>query len=466
MTLTKIRQFIKSVHFRLSDLFFFVGFISLAVFLIFGQLYMQFPDPNDLALKTWAFIPLFIILVVSWGTYVYLEYKIGNKTPRCVNIVFIILAILAIISIVIQPHDFSIDFISSEGNRLHAEVEISRIHSLFFIFELLSILSLIYIGLFIFPKRFKSVKFLLFIGYSLFVLCLVLCVYSYIVEKDNYIPFITYLLNAENSGAIKHYAMQSFIINPNAYGMTLMMGVMFCYIHHAINHKWWNFLIALFFYINMIFSFCRTCLILSLIISIIYIYQYLLSTKKEKPLIKKIVLISLTSVIGLLILLVGISYITKGEFIKPLYSLISTSFSISSTIGSREVIWSNTYQLISQNAFLYFLFGRGFGVLNEMLLQMNNQVGLEGLFPTHNGYLTLFAEGGIFYLLAYLVLLFYVIYIFIKCYKKQASLSTALFFGTLVFSFYSLFETIHYLVYPFMFLILVQYNVLYSKEEL
>ena len=84
-----IKEFVSSLQLRLSDLLFVIGFIPLAVFLIFGQLFMQYPNPDDVALKIWAFIPLFIILLVSWGLYIFLEYKRGNKVNYKINIIFV-----------------------------------------------------------------------------------------------------------------------------------------------------------------------------------------------------------------------------------------------------------------------------------------------------------------------------------------------------------------------------------------
>ena len=94
--------------------------------------------------------------------------------------------------------------------------------------------------------------------------------------------------------------------------------------------------------------------------------------------------------------------------------------------------------------------------MNEMVLAMNGFK--KYLFPTHNGYLNLLAEGGLIYLLSYLVLLGYIVSIIVKNYKTNPRAAVALTLGLSAFVIYSLNETIHYFTYPFMFFILVYDN--------
>ena len=94
-----MKKFIDSLELRWSDLFLLIGFIPFAVFLIFGQLFMQYQDPSQVALPLWAMIICFIVMVGSWGTYLYLEI-VKNKTPFNIIIAEIIsgLLILGIIT--------------------------------------------------------------------------------------------------------------------------------------------------------------------------------------------------------------------------------------------------------------------------------------------------------------------------------------------------------------------------------
>ena len=205
----------------------------------------------------------------------------------------------------------------------------------------------------------------------------------------------------------------------------------------------------------MIFTMCKTALLLSPLILLIYVFYVLIHVNNKAS---KITIIVLISVICLAVLSIAVSYVLKDTSFGKLYHAIALIFD-SRTINAREHIWNNTYQLIYDNLPLSLLFGRGFGTINEMLLPMNLANDDSPLsFPTHSSYLNLFAEGGLLYLFAYLALLGYAIYISIKCLKKNPSTALAIALGLFSFVFYSLIETIHYLTYIFMFVLFTFYN--------
>ena len=58
-----MKAFIKSLQLRWTDLAFVLGMIPFAVLLIFGQLFMQYPDPNNVAIPMWAAIICFIAML-------------------------------------------------------------------------------------------------------------------------------------------------------------------------------------------------------------------------------------------------------------------------------------------------------------------------------------------------------------------------------------------------------------------
>ena len=214
----------------------------------------------------------------------------------------------------------------------------------------------------------------------------------------------------------------------------------------------------------MIFTYCRTSLLISPILFLIYIYYFLIKdfgTSKKA----RVSFIILSSLILCFVSLFLVVIITKGAILKPLYLLID-ALKNGESIDSREWIWNNTYYLINQNLPLSLIFGRGFGLMNEMLLPINIANWFGGLsFPTHNGYLNLFAEGGFICLFAYLALLGYATYIAIKSFKKNSSTTLAIMLGLLSFVFYSLIETIHYLTYVFMFVLFALYNIVSKQCE-
>ena len=445
------------LKFRISDLFLLIGFGSITVFLMFGQEYMQHSNPSDLPLNLEIIIPLFILLCLSWGIYIFLECKNGVFINKYVAAIFVILTFIAIFGIAIQPKQFEILMVKSDGETTLVGFEISVFHYVFFTFEIISILLFVFIGIFVFPKRFTNINFLRVIGYLVIAGCLALIIYSYIAEHNNYKPFIDSMIDGDK-WKMMEYATKSFIIHKNAFGMTLLIGIIICFINHSIEKRWWYFILAIFFYINMIFTFCKTSLIITPIISLIYVYYVLISTFKKRKRVNLALLVIFSISLLFVCALFAVAYISQGKHLSFIHTILKLFFD-NKTIDTREYIWNNVYQLMSQSLPTSIFFGRGFGLINEMLLPMNIENGDNPLtFPTHNGYLNLFAEGGFLYLFAYLALFGYSFYIVIKCLKKNPSTTLAIALGLFSFVFYSLIETIHYLTYVFMFVLFAFYN--------
>lgn len=471
----KIKSYIKSLELRWSDLFIFVGFLPFALFLIFGQLFMQYPNPEEVAFKPWMIIVSFVISVGCWGIYIYLEWKRGNQPKNYITWIFVVLAIIGVIGILIQPRVFQQTVIVRLVNDINKEIYgeniqvgdvvnaplapmvISTTHYMFFTMDLLLILLFMYIGLFIFPKRFTGIGFIKYLGYAVIAFCFVMIIYGYIVEWNEYIPFIKALLGQE--GNIYDYTIESFIIHRNAYGMTLMVGIILAFINHSIERKWWYWLIVGFFYINMIFSFCKTSLLISALLIVVYAVYRLIFTFKEYPIRNRNILIGGGCVACLLVLVLGITFVSKGKILGSLYNLIAGT----NTINTRSFIWDNCFQLLRENP-IYYFFGRGFGLINEMLLPMNTANG-DKVFPAHSAFVNTLCEGGVLYLFAYILFLGYSAYIIIKTYKKSPELTLAMSLGVLAFVIYSVIETIEYLVYAFMLPVMILYHVSYLEEN-
>ena len=469
-----MKNFIKSLELRISDLFLLIGFLPFAIFLIFGQIFMQYQDPQQVALPLWAGIICFIVMIGSWGYYLYLEvYRSKEKYNLYILSVFAGLLLLNIVAIAVQPSMVVENVIiravqdrdpSLIGTSLPAISYVSDTHKFMFIAELSAVISFIYIGLFVLPKRFKNISFVKYLGYALFVFLGVLILYGYIAEYNDYVGFFKYLLGIDRpeDKSIYYFTIESFIIHRNAYGMCMMLGIIFAFINHSIDRKWYYYLFAAIFYINMIFSLCKTGLLISALIILIYIIYRLIATYHENPKRNKIILITGGSIVGLAILVIGISYISEGKTLGFVYSMIKSIGGNGETLDTRTYIWDNSFQLL-QNG--WWLIGRGFGTYNLMLLPMNEISHEDPVFPAHSAYVGLLAEGGILFLLAYLCLLGYSVYIALKCFKKEKGLTVAMSLGAIAFILYSFIEAIHYLVYVFLFPIMVLYHINYELKE-
>ena len=468
-----MKKFIKSLELRWSDLALFIGFICFAIFLIFGQLFMQYQNPNDVALPLGAAIPLFIVMIGSFGVYLYLEvYRSKEQFNIIIPAIIFTLILMNTIAIFVQPSVVSENVlvrINEEqpelvGKYINVLVNVSDTHKFIFIAEMMGVGLMIYIGLFVFPKRIKSITFIKYLGYALYALLFVVIIYGYIAEFNNYVGFFKYLLGIDRSASSLYvYAIKSFVIHRNAYGMMMMLGIVFTFINHAMEKKWFYFLFTGFFFANMIFSLCKTGLIISVLIILIYVYYRLIATYKEHVKRNKISIIVLSSVIGLGVILVGLSFITKGKFLGFIYGLVAGGDSGASTLDTRMMIWDNSYQLLRDG---WWLIGRGFGTYNLILMPMNIASHNDHVFPGHSAYITLLSEGGILFLLAYLAFLGYMGVIIYRCFKKNPALTLAISLGVLSFVLYSFIEAIHYLVYVFLFPIMVLYFSSSNTQEI
>lgn len=474
-----MKSFIKSLQLRWTDLAFVVGIIPFAILLIFGQLFMQYQNPDEVALPMWAAILCFVAMLGCWGYYLYEEVwkkrEQFNKLNSIVICTLVTLVLINIIAIFVQPSlhvenvivrmDYEVKGIEyTVGQILPIALNISNFHKVFFSFEIIAVALLIYIGIFVLPKRFTSVSFIKYLGYAFFIFAGVLILYGYIAEFNKYVGFFKYVLNISRpeGSVIYDFTVQSFILHRNAYGMMMMVAVTFALICHEFRKKWYFYLLAGFFYINMIFSLCKTGLLISAISIFIYVIYRLVATYKDHKKRNKIALISIFSVVVVALLLFGTAYITKGKVFGKLYSLVDSLIGGGKTLDTRSYIWDNSYQLM-QNG--WWVIGRGFGTFNTMLMPMNGASHNDWVFPSHSSYIGLLAEGGILFLVAYLALLAYSGYVIFKSFKNKPGLTLTVSLGYLSFVIYSFIETIHYLAYVFLFPIMVIYvNTVKEKE--
>lgn len=451
-----MKNLIASLKLRKSDLFLFIGFLAFVPFMIFAQSYMQIQNPDEVEFKIWFIIPCFIISAVMWGYYISDEFKLGSSPKLYISYTFIALAIVGVLSILIQPSTLVENvivrvqnpdiFYYHPGYVAVVTLKMSTIHYVFFSMNILLTLVLIYIGLFILPKRFDNPSFLIYLGYGVLLFAGVLITAGYIMDFDKYISMFKFLLGKDPDGNIYEYTVKSFIGHRNAYGMAMLLAMIFSYINHSFKNKWWYYLIAGFLFINTIFALAKTALVIEVLMTFVYVIFRLIITYKNKPKRNKIIFIVLACLTVIAIGVLGIAYFTEGKFLGKIYEILNV-YLTGATIDMRSHIWDNAYQLLRNG---WWLIGRGYGYSHSMLYLMNGINGDPTVY-THSGYINLLLECGILYLLAYLALLAYYIIISYRCIKKDIKISLPLVLGALTFIFYSFIESNHYLVYIFIF---------------
>ena len=469
-----ITNLVRKYNLRWSDLLLAVGFLFSSVFYAFSWQFMVTSNSEEVFLKPWMIITCFSITFCCWSGYLYLEYRANNMPKPYISAIFFFLAIWGVISVLIQPSHIIENVVMREVNDVNAalypgheagdiitiSLQISGVHKMFFAMATFIIVEIFYIAYFVLPKRFKGYNFLILAGVVTFAFLSVLILYSYITEYDHYIPFLKALFGDGTIEDIYKYSVCSFIVHRVPYGACMMLGFVFAIVIHTITKKWYCYLVMAFFYINMIFSYCKTALIISALMAVVYVFYRLIYTYKENKKRNKILLISFISVGVLLVLLAGISYVTKGAVLSQIYKVI-TSITGTNTIDTRSYIWDNAFQLFRNG---WWIIGRGFGTYNEALYLMNIVNG-DPVAPSHSTYNALLGEGGIVYLLGFLVLIGTTVYMVIKCYKKDPSRTFGFALCVGGYLLYSITECILHLLLVFIFPIFVLYQVTCLNEK-
>ena len=434
----------------------------------------QYKGPIGVWFPIWVYAIFFGIIALSWGYYIFLEIKAGYSPKRYINIIFIFLAVFAVIVIFLQPIHISEDVICRmvneentaiypgivAGDVVTVEFDYDMYHYTYFAMYVIAVLAFIYIGLFIFPKRFTGITFLKYMTFAFYIYTVAVLIGGYIMDFDKYIPFLQSLTSGDKNAVIE-YAIKGFMIHRNVYAMMLLIAIVFTTINHAIDGKWWYYPIIAFLYINMLFSWSTSSILIATLLIGIYVLYRLIVTFKDHKKRNSIILISVGSVAIIALGLGAVAYLSKGQYLTPIYSILNSILGGGTTLSFRTYIWDNIFQLLRNG---WWIIGRGFGMYNVVLGPMNVVNG-DIVFASHSGHMNVLANGGIVFLFAYLAFYIYYAVIFIRCFKKNPGLSIALSFGVLAFTIYSFVETIEYVTYLFAFPMMIFYYSLYPERK-
>lgn len=470
----KIKNYIKSIHLDLSDLFLAIGFLFFVPFAAYSWKFMVTFDPSTLFLKNWMIIVLFTVSFICLGIYIGLEFKKGNITNKWFFWIFIFFAIMSVVTVLVQPNHSVVEVVCREGTPITTQYypgtnigdvvevhqDITFTHKLFFSTASLLITTIFYIVLFIFPKRQRSFDFFIFATYMVAGFTLVLIIYSYIVEWSEYPPFFKALLEGDTDYIVYEHRICSFIVQRVPYGACLMMGILFFLLaHHLTNQKRWIFLIV-FAYLNLLISWCKTSILITTLLLLAYAVYLLVVSYKDHKKRNLIILIFVGSVFFIGTVLSLISIVTKGSFLPKIYGLFSTIVGFK-TVKHRTYIWDNIRQQLSGG---WLIIGRGFGTHNLMLYPMNLVNG-DDVCPSHSTYYAILGAGGLISFFGFVGLFAYYAFTCIKCWKVDKKRTLVLASPSFAYFLYSFTEGINYLWVTLMFPLILYYHLI-KKEEL
>lgn len=460
----------KGIKFFLSDAFLAIGLLFSIPFYAFAWKFMVTEDPNTIPLNINMIIACFALTMVCWGIYLYLEIKAKRMPPKIVTWLFVALLTFFILSVMVQPTvqiiPTEVRIINSYNTSIYPGIEIGSIidvvtnlsvtHRVFFVTATIIISTIFFIILFVFPKRLNNINFLIPISVIVFVFLFFVVGYSYVVEHNEYIEFIKAALKPDGIMMGEH-AVASFLTSKVPYGACLMMGVMFALVVGAVTHRWYWNLFGAFFYINMLFTFCRTSILITTGMIALYVIYELIRTFR-KHIVRNIIFVLLILFTGFIfVVLFLISVISQGRVLGYIFSLFKIFFHLQ-TMYTRTLIWRNIFQLLGDG---WIVLGRGFGTFNYFLYPMNVVNG-DYVCPAHSTYLAVLGSGGIFALIAFLSLYLYYGYIFIRSMKYDPIRTLQLSLPVLAFFLYSFTEGVIYLIVVFMCPLIYFY---YSKKK-
>ena len=468
-----IKKYFKSIKLFPSDYFLAFGFLFFVPFAAFAWIFMVTSNPGEVPFITnQMIIACFSISAVSWTIYLYLEAKAGRLKFNIFFWLFLFFLIMSIVSVVVQPNDLTFlvecKNITPKSKYYYPGIQvgdcitvthyISSIHKLFFAMGSVLITTIFFIIFFVLPKRIERLDFLVLICSIVTLFIFVATIYSYIVEGKEYLPFIQAIFKGD-ANYINDHPIYSFIVNRVPYGATMMMGLLFMFLAHHLTHKKFWLVIGVYCYINLIFSWCKSCMILSTLSIIFYIIFLLVKSFKNHK--KRNIVLSI--LFGAFLItnttLVLVSILTKGRFIYSIYSL-STTFTESNSLLTRTYIWGNIRTELKGG---WWIIGRGFGTHNAMLYPMNLVNG-DDVCPSHSTYYGILGAGGIINLLGFIGMFIYFMYAFIKCLKVDKVKAIGLGFPVFIYLLYSFTECINYFWLAFMFPIILYYNLILKKD--
>lgn len=421
-----------------------------------------------LAFNSTLYSVFFLAMISTLCTYLFYEVKYNKlKVNKFFALVFLILIVENIIVTLCQPnyeiinavcknsHDVSndprmIEIFTRSGIIPPSEVFEGQTYSLFVDLEpeykwfgitaLVGQLLVIYLVMFVLPKKLPSQKILYYLGFIAVAIGGISIIYSLIFEASKYAELIKNLFNG--AGFELASPIQSFTGQHNVYGMLLLIVMFFMMIYHSLKPKWWLWLLIFFFYLNVVISMSKGSIVTGAIMIFGFIVTRLSITRKQN------VERNTTALILIGIFFVGavgatiISVITQGQVLSFIYDALM-KIPNSPTIVTRVRIWENTAQLL--NSYNGWIFGRGFNIFLRMLYPMNTLNGDPVIVP-HNGVLRLLCFGGIPMLIAFTLLVIWCIKITIKRFKVNPSISLTCLISAFAFVIYSIIETNHIII--------------------
>lgn len=384
-------------------------------------------------MPTWEFFLLFGLSILTFVGFLLLNilYKKSYKPNMLFLIGFATLFVVGFITILIFPTDKTITFktliqtgeetFEFSGPEATVTYTLSSIYRWTFICQWFLLVLSTFAIFEVAPKCFDGKKLVELLCLAVFAVALFLVMYSYFTEITKYGDFLTKGLPEGNTGPYTTFSLFS-VANKNSYGFILFLAIIASLFMHSQKPYWWWFIVTGFFYVNLIFNWDKSALILGFVAIIVYLlFRFFLTFKDNKK--RNIIAISLIG--GLFVLgLIGLLVVELTT--HKIMSIISSSSHAygRSTLMTRGWIYHKDMIIFQETS---AMFGAGFKVFSHLLLTVNGAdlVDTANRFigAAHNGYFEMIGNGGFILLASFLALTAYLIYLSVKHFKEEKMIS-------------------------------------------
>lgn len=346
------------------------------------------------------FIFLIVFFILSFvGLIIYAIKTKQYKPSRILSIICLGLFIFGMMAIILFPSnkDFSNISVNNENNILI----VSNVQKTKYIFQYLGLIALFYLSFDVLIKLFKEFDIIYFFCMLFIFVTLILVVISYFIESANYVNLIKNI-SKENP---YQYTVKSLLPHRNSYGIILFIAMLSSLYLHLKDNKFYWYILDGFFFINLIFTLCKTGLVLYVLFNFSYLLARFFLTYKD---FKKRNIIALISFSGSLILIISIALIYLSVLGK-LNSFINNFFSSNTlgTIEGRFLLYEGAIKVIGETN---IILGCGYKIFGSAL----SIVTIEHNIYSHNGILELYGAGGIILISFATLFVIYCLYKMIK----------------------------------------------------
>lgn len=361
------------------------------------------------------------LIIVGFVALLVFDYVKGiSRFNRVAIVMMLTLFIVMIFVIANTPNIYDLTLIGYYKDEISATIEISNEFKVQSIFGYSSLLILVYSSLFLVAPLIKiRSKLIMYTLSSYLIIVFIVCVLTLFIEHDNYVLFIE---NFKTSP--QEFAIKAFFPHRNAWGFFLLITMFMDILLSIVMNKKYIACFSIVFYGFMFFSFCKTTLILGLVMVLAFLVYYLIhsfSSHRKRNLI-------IVGISGAVILTALVICLTT-----PLREAIETTIISKGgdSFESRTVIWDKIFQMMDSPSKV--IFGIGKGVLDKNLYAINLAEPHFSqnwyAFKAHNMYIQTLGDGGIILFACFVFTICYILKLLIKNYKNDHYVNYALIAG-------------------------------------